>query len=431
MQIKLTDKAVSSLKAGPTRYEVWDASRPAFGVRVGKTGKKSFVFVYHFQGRARRMTLGQYPMTSLADAAIALAKAQKALLEGLDPGGSEVERRRQQRAAPTVGDLACEYVEKHGRPNKKSWFEDKRVLDHDVLPAWEKRKIHSIKRQDVYSLIDEIAKRAPVQANRTLAVIRAMFNFAISRDYLDTNPCARVKRPTVEKSRDRVLEMPEIARLLNGILTPGITDTLRLAIKFLLLTGQRIGEVTNAEWSEIDFENAIWTLPGSKVKSGRPHRVPLSRQALQVLRDAKKLCQGMEKRRENPRNRDLTKWSDRDTAVKWVFASRYGDRPITTRSIDRALRRLNKLNATPDFHPHDLRRTCASHMTRLGVSRLTVLKLLNHSDKSVTAIYDRYDYDEEKKQAVQIWADEVDRQATQSLIRQPRIPGIGTVCEAA
>jgi integrase len=418
MRMKLTDRTVSGLKKTGQRYEVWDDTRSAFGVRVGQSAKKSFVFMYHWEGKPRRMTLGQYPKMTLADAGVAFAEARRHLEGGVDPGATEVEKNRQIRATPTVRELGEEYLEKHCKANKRSWRGDERILKHDVLPAWGSRKVTAVHRRDVNDLLDDIAARAPVQSNRTFAFIRAMFRFAESRDYIAASPCHGIKARTREHSRDRVLEMPEVATVWNGIQGEGISEPVRLAVRLLLLTGQRIGEVVNAEWSEIDFDNAVWTQPGEKVKNGKPHRVPLSPQAIAVLHQARAVVDTMQRRKENPRKRDVAKWATTDAKIRWVFPSDFGMKPITKGCIDRALRRLRAEGKLPDFHPHDLRRTAASHMTRLGIDRLTVHKLLNHSDPSITAVYDRYDYDAPKRRAVEVWGAEVE-----STIRTPSIPG--------
>lgn len=236
-----TARYIEALKTKDARYEVWDKSRPAFGVRVGISGKKSWIFVYHWEKKPRGLTLGRYPAMSLADAGLALANARKQLEEGIDPGASEVEKRRQKRAIPTIKDLVEEYLEKHCKPNKQSWQEDERVFKHDVLPVWGYRKTDSIKRADVNGLLDDIATRAPVQANRTFAIVRAMFRFAEERDYVLASPCHGVRARTKEHSRDRVLNSSEIVALCHGIEGEGISETTRLAIRFLLLTAQRIG----------------------------------------------------------------------------------------------------------------------------------------------------------------------------------------------
>jgi integrase len=385
--MRFTDKAIASLKPQEGRYEVWDKQRPAFGIRVGESGKKSWFFVYHNSRKARRLTLGRYPQMSLADAGVAYAEARRTLEHGNDPGASTVEKRQRLRATPTIRELGEEYLEKHCRPNKRSWYEDERIFQHDVLPVWGSRKASSISRADVNVFLDEIALRAPIQANRTFAFIRAMFRFAESRDYVPASPCHGVKARTKERTRDRVLEPSEIKDLWAGLNQRGISQTVRLAIKFLILTAQRTSEVVNAEWSEIG--GAVWSLPGTKVKNGKPHRVPLSPEAMHLVAEIKANA-------KNYRGGN-----------RWLFPSPRADRPVGPKSMDRALRRLRIAGHVPIFRPHDLRRTAASHMTRLGIDRLTVHKLLNHSDRSVTAIYDRYDYDEPKRRAVKVWGREV------------------------
>jgi len=362
--------------------------------------------MYRFDGLPRRVTLGRYPRMSLADAGVAYAEAQRKVANGIDPGASEVEQRRRLREAPTIRELGLEYIERHCKPNKRSWEEDLRVLNHDVLPAWGARKASSVTRTDVNALLDDIATRAPIQANRTFAFVRSMFRFAETRDYVVASPCHGVRARTKERTRDRVLEPDEIASLWLAVEQPGITETLRLAIRFLLLTAQRIGEVTKAEWSEIDFKQSVWVQPATKVKNGKPHRVPLSVQAVAILRRARQIAVERQGRIAEQRGDAL------GLEPRWVFLSTRGDRPITTRSLDRALRRFRIKGSVPDFRPHDLRRTAATHLTRLGVDRLTVQKLLNHSDRSVVAIYDRYDREEEKREALKVWGREVAKLTT-------------------
>ena len=156
------------------------------------------------------MTLGTYPAVGLASARVEHAKAGKVLEEGGDPGKQLVERRKAERTTETVADLVDEYLEKWARPRKRSAAEDERILRKDVLPVWGRRKARDIGRRDVVLLLDGIIERgAPIQANRTLGVVRRMFNFAISRDMLDTTPVVMVKPPSKENQRDRVLTSAE------------------------------------------------------------------------------------------------------------------------------------------------------------------------------------------------------------------------------
>jgi hypothetical protein len=194
--MRFTDKTITALKPKAERYEAWEGGRTGFGVRISPKGRKSWIYMYRFGGKARRMGLGTYPAISLASAHVKHARAKELLEKGTDPGEQQVERKRAALAAATVADLIEEYLEKWARPRKRSAHEDERTLRKEVLPAWGSRKAKDIRRRDVITLLDEIVDRgSPIQANRTLAVIRKMFNFAISRDIVDATPVAMVRAP--------------------------------------------------------------------------------------------------------------------------------------------------------------------------------------------------------------------------------------------
>ena len=183
--MRLTDRGIAALKPKATRYEAWEDGRTGLGIRVSTVGRKSWIYMYRYGGKPRRMTLGTYPAVGLADAHVKHAKAKADLEKGIDPGAQEVERKRTERTAETVADLVEEYLEKWARPRKRSAAEDERTLRKEVLPLWGNRKAKDIKRREVIALLDEIVNRgSPIQANRTLSVIRKMFNFGISRDIL-------------------------------------------------------------------------------------------------------------------------------------------------------------------------------------------------------------------------------------------------------
>lgn len=375
---KFTDKFIAALKPRAQRYEVWEGS--GFGVRVSPRRIKSWVWLYRFKDKPRRVTLGTYPAMGLADARLALAKARKRLEQGEDPGAKLVADRKAERQAETVAELAEEYLERWARPNKRSAAEDERVLRKDVLPNWGRRKAKDINRRDVIALLDRIVERgAPIQANRTFAVVHRVFSWAISRDLLTVNPAQGVRRPGREASRDRVLAFDEIERLWSGLDAARMSQSVRLALRFMLATAQRKGEVVRAEWSEI--QDGVWVIPQEKAKNRQGHRLPLPPLALSLL--------------------DLAKASARGS--RWVFPSSRSEMSVTGAAVHHALRaNLSKLGLA-DLTPHDLRRTAASHMTSMGVSRLVVAKILNHVERGVTAVYDRHGYDREKSEALEAW----------------------------
>ena len=312
---------------------------------------------------------------------------------GIDPGAEQISLQEAERLAPTVPALAYEYLERHAKPNKRSWQEDDRILQKDILPHWKYKKAKDIERREVISLLDDIVNRgAPIQANRTLAVIRKMFNFALQRDIVQVSPCAGVEAPAQEQQKDRVLSDDELRLFWLGLEQASMTRLAKLALKLQLLTAQRKGEVIAAEWNEISGD--LWTIPARKAKNNRAHRVPLSRQALAVLAELKTLAD----------------------ESRWLFPSKIANMHLLPTSVDHALRKNRPVFGIDPFTPHDLRRTAASHMTAFGISRLVVQKILNHKESGITAVYDRYGYDREKRKALDTWGRKVESIVTGSRV---------------
>ena len=395
--MKLTDAKVRSLKAKTNRYEVWETGRSGFGLRVSASSYKSWFYFYRFEGKNRRMTLGVYPEMTLEKAHSAHAKAREQLIKGIDPNVLLIQSNIEHRGSPTVSQMVKEYVEKWAIPRKRTWKEDARMLSKDVIPQFGKRKAKDIKRRDIVLLMDGIVDRgSPITANRTLRVIKKMFSFAVKRGMLDASPCMEIDPPAKENQRERVLNEDEIKMFWLGLGKAKMSDATRLVLKLLLITAQRKGEVSQAEWSEIDLKNGWWTIPKERSKNERIHRVPLSPMAIDIFQQAKVHL------RES----------------KWVFPSSKGQ-PITPRSISRAIRNnsggissdspkhtppYNDFFKIAHFTPHDLRRTATSMMTSLGISEYDVSKVLNHTIQTVTnKHYNHYSYDKEKQKALGVW----------------------------
>ena len=380
--MKFTDRQIKALKAKKNRYEVWEDNGKGFGVRVSPAGRISFIFLYRFQGKCRRMTFGNYPETSLADAHAAHAKARQLLERGTDPATVEQDAKEESRRSPSVRRLVDEYIEKYAKPRKRSWKEDERILHKDVVPRWGKRKAQDITRRDIILLLDEIVDRgALIQANRTLAAVRKMYSFAMGRGVLDSSPCVAIPNPSKENRRDRVLSEDEIRTFWEKLDTAKMEKSTALALKLQLITAQRKGEVAGAEWSDFDLKSGWWVIPAEKAKNGFPHRIPLPHLAMKLLNEL----------------REMTGDS------QWLFPSPRDGQHIAETSVDHAIRVNADHFEIDHFTPHDLRRTSASMMTASGTQRLTVSKVLNHVETGVTAVYDRHSYDQEKKKALNSW----------------------------
>ena len=390
---KLTDAKIRGLPK-PLKRTVLFEEGTGFGLRLEPSGRKSFILFYWFNGKKDGVTLGQYPKLSLTDARAIVAKIKQKIERGEDPRVEIKETQRANRNFYTVGDLCEEYIERHAKVKKKSWKEDQRILGKDIIPIWNRRKASDIKRKDVIHLLDNIVERgAEIQANRTLAVIRRMFSFAIERDILEFSPCNAVKAPAKENIKDRVLSDEEIKALWNQLDECKSMDRrIALSLKLMLITGQRKIECLHLKYSEID-NSGWWTIPKEISKNGKPHRVFLSPKANEVITLAK----------------ELLPESD------WVFPSPRTGKPFIGSSIDHALRDIKAQEIIKvDFTPHDLRRTTSSMMTSMGIPLLTVSKILNYSEARVTAKhYDHYAYDKEKKDAMRAW----DRKLNQILAK--------------
>jgi integrase len=282
--------------------------------------------------------------------------------------------------------VARAYLERHAKPKKRSWREDRRILARDVLPRWRTWPARDVTPRDVRRMLDAIVDRgAPIQANRTLAVVRRVFSWAAAPDRglvpQSHNPCRGLERPAFERQRERVLDTGELRAVWRAL---DAEDAANAALfKLYLLTAQRGLELRTMAWADVDLGTGWWTIPGARAKNGRSHRVPLSPPAVALLRELHARPTG---------------------TSPWVFPSRRGSVSGYRERVYKGVARLRRASGVIDFTPHDLRRTAASYMTSMGIPRLTVSKLLNHVERGVTAVYDRYGYDREKREAVDAWA---------------------------
>lgn len=388
-KLHLTDAAVKALSTEKSQEDVYDDVLDGFGVRVsGSTGRKSFFFRYRHHGRRRRITLGQYPDLSLADARREAKIARGQVAQGEDPaevadddGGDPI----------TFGELANRYLKIKARPNQAEGTcrRKRRAVDRE-LGEWKDRPASEIGRRDILQVLDRITARgAPVQANRMLSVIRVILKFGYKREYLDENPAAALDRPNKEEGRDNYLTAGEICALWSALHDhPPISAGV---FRFRLLTGQRGTEIRSMRWDQI--EDSWWTIPADATKTGKSHAVFLSEQSRQIL-DALP---------SNPKT------------SPWVFRSNGGY--IGPRS-----QALGIIRDDLDFYfqARDLRRTFATQAReRLGSPRLHVAKVLNHKIPGITGVYDQSSYRDEMKTVLKGWSDELE-EIVDDLIKVPQ-----------
>jgi integrase len=277
--------------------------------RVLPSGIVQFSVRYRYQGKQRRLKIGEYPAVSLQLARKRARSAQASIDDGHDPAGERQAAKAER--TDTVGALAEDYLKKHARKRKRSADEDERILNADVLPAWRDKSVRDLTRGDVRALVEDVADRAPIMANRVLALVRKMLNFAVDHDWLEGNPAARVQKPAREVARERVLTDEELRRVWRVLSNPPsttdkpapgrarakgadkdplcpISAPLAALLKVRLLTAQRGGEVMRMRWNDLDLDSKWWTIPGTDTKNGEPHRVPLTERALELIRGQQK-----------------------------------------------------------------------------------------------------------------------------------------------
>ena len=281
--MKLTSRMLDNLKPPERRLELADDEVPGLTLRLTPLGARTWAVRYRLEGgrrgRLRRMTLGSFPTLSLKEAR---KKARGALNTVAATGTDPAAAKQTARQGETVGDLAKDYLKKHAKLHKRSWREDERYLDADVLPAWRHLRVKELTRRDVRALIDTIADRgAPIAANRCLALVRKMLNYAVSKDWIDANPAALMAKPGAERSRDRVLTDDEIR--LVWAACEAERPAMRALMRLRLVTAQRGGELAQLRWTDLAGD---WvTIPGTVTKNKLPHRVPLTPAALDILKD--------------------------------------------------------------------------------------------------------------------------------------------------
>lgn len=372
---KLTTKAVEAIKPTTDRREIPDALLPGLYLIVQPSGARSWAVRYRHNGAPRKHTLGSYPKLDLKTARELGAKALRVAAEGRDPGHDKKQER-----GTTVGDVVAQFLDRHCRHNHspRTLKESERLLRLYVLSRWSDRPARNISRAEVREMLDKLmADGTPVLANRVHSITRKFFGWAAEHEIIPASPVAGLKAPAVEKSRDRVLTDQELRAVWNA--AERADPIYGAMVRLLVLTGQRRGEVAGMEWAELDLKNRLWSLPGARTKNGRAHDVPLSRQAIAIINGL-------------PR-----------TSERYLF-SPTGNAAIN--GFGKPKDRLDVLCGFADWTVHDLRRTVASGMARLGIGLPTIERVLNHVSGSfagIVGVYQRHDFATEKRAALDAW----------------------------
>lgn len=389
--MKLKAATVETLQATDKRQEIPDDLCTGLYLVVQPTGKKSWQVRYRHGGVHRRMTLASFPTLTLAAARVRAREVMAAASEGRDPA-EEVKAAK----APKPEDdrdkiktLIGQYDKRHLK-GLKSGDVVRRELDRFVVKEWGERDIHSITKRDVIDLLDGIADSGRVvTANRVRAYLNKFLNWAVERDILPLSPATGVKPVAKEASRDRVLTDDEIRWFWQACDAEGFPwGPLG---KVLLLTGQRLNEA--AQITEGEIRGDLWHLSADRTKNGRAHDVPLS--------DAVQAVLGAVERIEGKPGFIFT--TTGTTPVSGFFKAR----AHLAEAMERlAAEERGEAVEIPRWTFHDLRRTAATGMARLGIPVRVTEAVLNHisgTGGGIVAVYQRHDYADEKRQALEAW----------------------------
>ncbi|WP_374292547.1 tyrosine-type recombinase/integrase [Paenirhodobacter enshiensis] len=390
--MKLTAQSIDRMKPQDARQQISDDHCPGLNLIVQPSGKKSWAVRYRMNGTHRRMTLGSYPVLSLADARARTREVLAAASEGRDPA----EEVRAEKTAKTDNDrdklrILFDLYDKRHLSNLRSGGEQKRQLARYVLPKLGDRDVRTITRRDVLDLLEEIADTGRgVTANRVRTYFQTFLNWCIERDVIEVNPTARMKPVAKEKPRDRALGDDEIRWFWQACDAAGYPfGTLG---QLLLLTGQRTGEVSRMTTAEIRGD--LWHLSADRTKNGRAHDVPLSAPVRALIDKAPRL--------DGPAGYILS-----TTGTTRISGFSRAQASLAKRMQKIAEQERGEPVEIPHWTWHDLRRTAATGMARLGIPVRITEAVLNHvsgTGSGIVAVYQRHDYADEKRQALDAWA---------------------------
>lgn len=357
---------------------IWDKSLPGFGLRVSQGGTRSYVVMFYEGARKRRVTIGKYPALGLGDARSEAKRILANVMLGEPP-------EMPSKAEPVLDftkaiDL---FVETHCRRNNRAATakETERLLRKHFAPKLGRMALGDITPQRIAGLVDQLLD-TPGEANHAFSAIRKFFNWAHERRHIDRSPCEGMRLPTKPRARERVLDHDEIAKIYRtAVKYPFPYGAI---VQLLLLTAQRRQEIVGLRWSDVELDAKVITIPAERNKSGRQHVLPIPPMVGQILENL-------------PRLGDL------------VFPAR-GRTDTTFSGFSKAKRTFDAACDVSEWTLHDLRRTAATNMAGLGVPPHVVERILNHSTgtiSGVAAIYNRFQYVDEMRSALEKWEERV------------------------
>ncbi|GAJ78271.1 LOW QUALITY PROTEIN: integrase [Vibrio sp. JCM 18905] len=390
----LTDTKLRNLKPKDKLYKVND--RDGLYVAVTTAGSISFRYNYSINGRQETITFGRYGVggITLAEARERLNEAKRMVTDGKSPAKEKARAKARTKDAETFGIWAQKWL--RGYQMADSTDMRRSVYARELEGKFGNQKLTEITHEDLRALTDAIVERggAPATAVHTRDIVLQVYRWAIERGQKVDNPADLVRPASIARfePRDRTLTPAEIGLMYRYMEKVGTTPSIRAAVKLLLLTMVRKSELTNATWAEINFSEALWTIPKERMKRRNPHLVFLSHQVMDILIALKTFAGGSE----------------------YILPSRYdSDAPMSSATMNRVMDLTHKAaqkegQSLSKFGPHDLRRTASTLLHEAGYNTDWIEKCLAHEQKGgVRAVYNKAEY-EQRASMLQDWADMID-----------------------
>lgn len=391
----LTDTALKNLKPKGKPYKVSD--RDGMYVVVAPSGTVTFRLDYRLNGRRETVTLGQYgpAALSLARAREKTIDARRAVMEGNSPAHEKQRAKRRIKEAKNFGEFGERWLK--DAPMADSTRAMRRaIFERELLPVCKNRLLHEIRPDDLRALCAKIVDRgAPATAIHVRDILKQIYGFAILHGEKVANPADEVGPASIATfvPKDRSLSPTEIRLMLKQLEHVATLPTIRLGMRLFLMTMVRKSELQDATWDEVDFENAVWSIPKERMKRSKAHNVYLSRQSMDIM-IALKTCAGNS---------------------RYLLPSRYdADAPMSRATFNRitySVVERAKLEGLPlePFTVHDLRRTGSTLLNELGFNSDWIEKCLAHEDgRSSRGVYNKAEYEPQRRHMLQEWADIID-----------------------
>lgn len=400
LQVQKLDKWAKNPPASPVK--VSDGDRSGFCAQITPAGVITFFLQYRFDGKRRFYKLGRYSDVSLSEARQRAAAARKLVRDGICPQeqkeaekeAQKAEKRRREEE-PTVAEAVETYIQKH-----VSGLKSARAVEgyfrRDFLPCVGSLKVKEVRRRDVLDLVESKAAQAPTAARHLLVHCKGFFDWCVDREHIENSPAAAIKPKNVKaegkrnvlrpNNRNRVLTEKEMKHFWH--MDKGMRKLTHLALKLVLVTGQRPGEVAGMHRDEIQGDT--WVIPAQRrMKTETAHEVPLCPLALEIIEEAQEEVARLGKRRGAE-------------PTGFIFEA-YPGSPVTVNALSKGTQR----HIAADWKPHDLRRTCRTGLSELGFSDEVGEVVIGHTKRGIVGVYNHHKYTEAKREALQAWEERI------------------------